>query len=192
MIFRRMKAVLQAMGQAKVANEDILECERRVAYFVLRAGLFWNNGPIVQKWVDEEGIFYHHSCMSAGEDFFEFLCSVGVLINEVKRHRLVVRPDAIAGYAGYLINRGVNIEVFIDALVCVGGEAGWLETSRKPFKANFYEGSDAFDCRQLMIDLVKLGYAEKVDMAALGHAETKEDFYKWSAKMIPILEANFF
>lgn len=103
---------------------DLVIATKRVAAFVLQAGLFWNNRAAgVYGYIAENGLFYHHSCMSAGEDFFEFLESIGVLLQEKGGHRLAIRPDAILGYAAYLVDQGRSIDIFIDALVCIGGES---------------------------------------------------------------------
>lgn len=120
--------------------------------------------------------------MSAGEKLFEFLESVGVILEDGRRgYRLAIRLDAVNLYADYLVTKGLEIETVMDALVNVGGES-WLETSREPFAAAFYENNDgttSFDCRQLMIDLVSLGYASKIG-----------EMYIWTPKMEPALKAN--
>lgn len=161
---------------------EIKTTEKRVLALTLRAGLIWNNTPFVQVWVNDEGIFCHHNSYSAGEQFFEFLCSIGVLLPERQAYRLAIRLDALPGYASFLIDDGLEISRVIDALVCLGGE-GWLKTTREPFEPNNYESSfnDHFDTRQLMADLVLLGYAEKMG-----------NFYRWTDRMEPHLKANLF
>jgi hypothetical protein len=162
---------------------DIKVAEKRVLALTLRAGLIWNNTPFVHVWVNEQGIFCHHNSYSAGEQFFEFLCSIGVLLPERGAYRLAIRLDALPGYASFLINDGLEISRVIDALVCLGGE-GWLKTTREPFEPNCYgDGADDahFDTRQLMADLAVLGYAEKID-----------NFYQWTDRMEPHLKANLF
>jgi hypothetical protein len=158
--------------------------KKRIAYFVLQAGLFWNNQVVgVYSYIAEDGLFYHHSSMSAGERFFRFLVSVGVLFPDKGGHRLAIRPDAIAGYSAYLVDQRRSIDSFIEALVCVGGES-WLETDRTPFRAKFYlnsDGTTSYDCRQLMADMVLLGYARK-----------DGEYYQWTASMEPFLAANYY
>ncbi|PAX06294.1 hypothetical protein [Sphingomonas lenta] len=154
---------------------------KRVLTFILRAGLFWNNQPYVESWVGEDGIFYHHGSLSAGEHFFQFLRSIGVLFDEGRRHRFVIRSDAISHYADFLIDSGFEIERAVDALVAVGGET-WLCTSRESFQAKYYdepEGSGPFDLRPLMRDLARLGYAHE-----------SNGQYRWSPTMEPILKAH--
>ena len=95
----------------------------------------------------------------------------------------MIREDAVDLYADYLVENGLKIESVIDALVCVGGES-WLETTRNPFPASYYEnrdGTTSFDCRELMIDLVSLGYAK-----------TKDDLFVWTSKIEPMLKANYY
>ena len=169
-------------------NDEVSEGERealqkRVLTFLLKAGLFWNNNAIVQAWVEEDGIYYHHNSISAGEEFFEFLRSIGVLVPAGRKsHRLAIRQDAVAGFADFTIERGIDIALVIEALVCLGGYAGWLPTTRGSFDAKFYENSDgttSFDTRSLMSDLLSLEYAER----ASGR-------YRWSSAMEPALKAN--
>jgi len=162
----------------------LVEEKKRVTRLVLQASLLWNNGGTgIGSFLAEDGIFFWHNSMSAGEKQFGFLESIGVLLHDGRRgYRLAIRLDAINLYADYLVTKGLEIETVIDALVNIGGES-WLETTRKPFAAGFYEhddGTTSFDCRQLMLDLVSLGYACKVG-----------DMYAWTPKMVPILKANY-
>ena len=158
--------------------------EKRITSFLLKAGLFWNNGPIGYGHIHQDGLFYWHNAMSAGEKFYSFMQSIGVLLPDGRRgFRLVIREDAVDLYADYLVENGLKIESVIDALVCVGGES-WLETTRNPFPASYYEnrdGTTSFDCRELMIDLVSLGYAK-----------TKDDLFVWTSKIEPMLKANYY
>jgi hypothetical protein len=160
-----------------------LVIHKRVTRFLLQAGLFWNNGPISDGHVCQDGLFYWHNSMSAGEQFYRFMESIGVLLRDGRRgFRLAIREDAVDLYADYLIEKGLEIETVIDALVCVGGES-WLETTREPFPANFYDNQDgtaSFDCRQLMLDLVSLEYAELED-----------GLYVWTSKMESVLKAHY-
>lgn len=171
----------------KLANDsarltvDPVAAEKRIVELTLRAGLLWNNGPLVDVWVTDKGIFCHHNSMSAGEHFFEFLLSVGVVVPEQGVYRLAVRLDALQGYASFLVDSGLHISRTIDALVCLGGE-GWLKTTRDPFEPTYYgDDTDAFDTRQLMADLACLGYAEKVGNS-----------YRWSGLMEPHLKAHHY
>lgn len=163
---------------------DPLLFEKRLTRFVLTAGLFWNNDRIIHSFVQPDGIFYWHGSTSDGEKFCGFLETIGVLLHDGRRgYRLAIRQDAIELYADYLVEKGLQIEAVIDAIFCVGAES-WLETSLKPFPAKFYDNDDgttSFDCRQLMLDLVSLGYAEK-----------DKDLYNWTSKMEPIVKANYY
>ncbi len=166
-------------------DETLLAEKKRVTQFVLTASLFWNNTGIgVYSFVNEKGIFFWHGSMSAGEKLFKFFESVGVLLSDGRQgYRLAIRLDAVNLYAEYLVSSGLEVEAVMDALVNVGGDS-WLETSREPFAAKFYENDDgttSCDCRQLMVDLVSLGYASKVG-----------DMYIWTPKMEPILKANYY
>jgi hypothetical protein len=163
---------------------DLAITRKRVASFVLNAVLFWNNQAAgFYGFIAENGLFYHHKPTSTRKGFFEFLVSIGVLWKYNSEHRLAIRPDAIAGYSAYLIDQRRPIDDFIDALVCIGG-ASWLETARTPFRAKFYlnaDGTTSYDCRQLMADMVLLGYARR-----------DGEYYQWTASMEPFLAANYY
>lgn len=159
--------------------DDQTVAQKGVLAFTLRAALFWNNGPHVHSFVQQDGIFYHHNSLSAGERLFAFLEAVGVFIVSGRRgHKLAIRADALEGYANHLIDRGVRFEEVIRALVLLGGD-GWLPTSQGPFEPKFYDNNDGtfcFDIRPLLQNLVKLGYARVVG-----------NQYEWTPKMASVM-----